>query len=165
MRFLPHAALVVALALGAACANPVHADAVAALGDEKPGVPTGQTHRPGQPCSVCHGGDGPGPDFAVAGTIYETRGGDQALKGVTVTLIDAKGDSRAPVTNEAGNFYLPVEEWSPTFPLFVTLSYPGAVAKAMETRIGGNIACAYCHHGADGDPSHMPPVFLKEQTK
>lgn len=165
MRLLPHVALTAALALGAACANPVHADAVAALGDEKPGVPPGQTHRPGQPCSVCHGGDGPGPDFAIGGTIYETRGVDRALKGVTVTLTDAKGETRTPVTNEVGNFYLRAEDWSPTFPLFVSLSYPGAVPKDMVSRIGGNIGCAYCHHGADGEPSHMPPVFLREQKK
>ena len=168
MRLLPHAVLGLALALGAACANPVHSDAMAALGDEKPGVPEGPTHRPGQPCSVCHGGDGPGPDFAIGGTIYDTRGVDKALPGVTVTLTDAKGDTRTPVSNEVGNFYLKAEEWSPTFPLFATLTYPDPasgknVTIDMVSRIGGNISCAFCHHGADNEPSHMPPVFLRQK--
>ncbi len=165
MRLLPHAALTLALALGAACANPVHAAAVAALGDEKPGVPTGETHRPGQPCSVCHGGDGPGPDFAIGGTIYETRGVDKALGEVIVTLTDAKGETRTPVSNAVGNFYLRAGDWSPTFPLFASLSYKDGSTANMMTRIGGNISCAYCHYGADGEPSHMPPVFLRELKK
>ncbi len=167
MRALP-LALLAALALpaGTSCANPVHTDAVAALGDEAPGVKQGPTHRPGQPCSTCHGGDGPGPDFAMAGTIYETRGVAKALPNVTVTLIDANGDARKPVSNEVGNFYLRAEEWAPTYPVFASLSYADPatgknVSIDMISRIGGNRGCAFCHHGADNEPSHMPPVFLR----
>jgi hypothetical protein len=171
MRALPHTALL-ALALTAgsflSCANPVHTDAVAALGDEAPGVKEGPTHRPGQPCSTCHGGEGPGPDFAMAGTIYETRGVAKALPKVTVTLTDANGDKRTPVTNEVGNFYLRSEEWAPTYPVFATLSYADEatgknVSIDMISRIGGNRGCAHCHYGADNEPSHMPPVFLRQK--
>jgi len=158
----------VAIVLGAACANPVHADAVAALGDEAPGVSPGPDHRPGQPCLTCHGGDGPGPDFAIAGTIYETRGRNKPLEGVAVTLTDANRDTRQPVSNSVGNFYLRAEQWSPTFPVFVNLNYADPatgknVSIDMLTRLGGNGGCAFCHHGADNEPSHMPPVFLRQK--
>ena len=167
MRLLPLLPFV-ALVLVAACANPVRADAVAALGDEAPGVSPGPEHRPGQPCLTCHGGDGPGPDFAIAGTIFETRGSDKPLKGVAVTLTDANRDTRQPVSNTVGNFYLRAAEWSPTFPVFVSLTYADPatgknVSIDMLTRLGGNGGCASCHHGADNEPSHMPPVFLRQK--
>ena len=53
--------------------DPVHARQVAALGGDPSGQRNGPTHRPGQPCLVCHGGLGPGgPDLSVGGTIYES---------------------------------------------------------------------------------------------
>ena len=161
----------IVLAAGAAastsCANPVHSDAVAALGDEAPGVGPGPTHRPGQPCLVCHGGDGPGPDFAIGGTIYAKRNGADALPGVTVSLTDATGATKTPVSNAVGNFYLTQQEWSPTFPIFVRLLYTDpntkkVTVKDMSTRMGGNGACAFCHHGPDNETFHMPPVYLSE---
>lgn len=167
MRALPFVILAaLALAAGTSCANPVHTDAVAALGDEAPGVPPGETHRAGQPCSTCHGGEGPGPDFAVAGTIYEARGVAKAMPGVTVTLTDANGDSRQPLSNEVGNFFLRSQDWAPAYPVYASLSYVDPVtgkkdSATMISRIGGNRGCAFCHHGADNEPSHMPPVYLQ----
>jgi hypothetical protein len=62
-----------AFALGLAavgCDDPVHDDAVTALGGEDPNVPIGALHRPGQPCLVCHGGSGPAAlAFSVGGTV------------------------------------------------------------------------------------------------
>ena len=65
---------VVAAASGGvlSCYDPVHDQEVAALGGEAPGVSPGPTHRPGQPCNVCHGGVGPANlRFSVAGTVYQ----------------------------------------------------------------------------------------------
>ena len=45
------------------------------------GISPGPTHRAGQQCLVCHGGDGPGPDFAFAGTIYATRNDSEPRRG------------------------------------------------------------------------------------
>ncbi|CAN5923878.1 hypothetical protein BH11MYX4_BH11MYX4_68230 [soil metagenome] len=154
-------------AASASCANPVHSDAVAALGDEAPGERPGSTHRAGQPCLVCHGGDGPGPDFAIGGTIYAKRNGGQARPGVTVSLTDATGSTKTPVSNEVGNFYLTKQEWSPSYPVFVSLLYTDpitkkVVSKDMISRIGGNGGCGFCHHGPDNETFHMPPVFLSE---
>lgn len=155
----------------ASCFDPVHSDAVDELGGEAPGVPTGETHRPGQPCTTCHGGSGPGsPDFAVAGTIYEARDSAKVLPGVTVVLTDSSNppQTRTERSNEAGNFYIETDRWSPTFPLFVVMKFPGEPDKKMLTRIGRNAGCAFCHYAplndrtaGDDSPTHMPPVYMK----
>ena len=81
--------------LFAACFDPVHDDAVEALGPEKRGVRPGPNHRPGQPCLTCHGDQGPAePEFALAGTIYLARGVLEPVSGVSVHLTDAVGSVR-----------------------------------------------------------------------
>ncbi len=149
-------------ALGAGCMDPVHDDAVAALGDEAPGVRRGPSHRPGQPCLLCHGGDGPGPDFAVGGTVYETRGLAVPANGVAVLLTDAKGQTATAQSNAAGNFFLESRQWAPTYPVRVQIARDGAVTK-MSTVIGRQTSCAECHVSPDrGSKSEAPPVYLKE---
>lgn len=135
---------VIVAALAGAC-DPVHDDAVEALGGEAPGVDQGPLHRPGQPCLVCHGGKGPGsPTFSVAGTVYRTRSDRTPVAGAVVTITDANGAQRAYATNEAGNFYVPASEWAPPFPLRAAVSYGGATIE-MKTRISGDGSCAGCH--------------------
>jgi hypothetical protein len=148
-------------AASASCIDPVHADAVAALGPEPSREREGPRHRPGQPCLVCHGGEGPGPDFVVAGTVYAVRGGTKGLEGAVVVMKDATGREKRQETNEVGNFYLTERQWSPVFPLTVHLEHRGD-KKEMDTRIGRDGGCASCHRG-DGDPSHMPPVYMRDQ--
>lgn len=161
--------MVLTLAAGAAlsCANPVHGDAVDALGGEVGGVGPGPRHRPGQPCLVCHGGDGPAPDFAIGGTIYATRAGPAPLPDVRVVLRDAAGVERTAVSNEVGNFWIPTGAWSPTYPVFVRLDYTAlgkpAISAEMVTRIGGNGGCAFCHYGSDNETFHMPHVFMSDK--
>ena len=174
MRGIPRAGLVVA-ALGAvACINPVHQDEVAALGGEVNNETPGEDHRPGQPCLVCHGGQGPGPDFAIAGTVYRTRGvggeREAALarprdgsESVTVVLTDAARTEHRNVANGVGNFFVRSNDWAPVYPVRVRLEYRGSgktADKEMVSFIGRNGGCASCHHGKDNEPSHMPPVFM-----
>ncbi len=136
--------VVSAVLLAGAC-DPVHDDAVEALGGEAPGVEQGPLHRPGQPCLVCHGGPGPGsPTFSVAGTVFRTRGDRTALPGAIVTLTDASGVQRSFATNEAGNFYVEPGQWAPPFPLRAAVSY-GGVTIEMQTRISGDGSCGGCH--------------------
>jgi hypothetical protein len=146
----------------AACPNPNHTDAVADLGDEAAGVREGPEHRPGQPCLTCHGGSGPGPDFVIGGTVYATRNGTQALSDVSVVLTDADKTVKTLTSNRAGNFYLPSEQWTPTYPISVSLRMTG-VTKNMNSLIGRNGGCAFCHYGADNQANHMPPVFMSDQ--
>lgn len=154
--------------LAVACVDPVHDDEVEALGPERRGVRPGPNHRPGQPCLTCHGGKGPGePDFSVAGTVYIARGVLEPVAGVTVHLEDATGQTRDPRTNEVGNFYIGTTDWSPVFPMKVTLRDPRADAngeKAMETLIRETGSCADCHRGAEGTADKVPAIYLREKA-
>lgn len=152
---------VLGIALAASsCLDPVHADAVAALGGEVHGVRPGPEHRPGQPCLTCHGGDGPGePEMSIGGTVYDVRAGTEGMGDVTVIITDAKGDERELTSNSVGNFYMWKSEWDPAFPLTVSIAGDGTKA-AMKTTVGRNGGCASCHRG-DGDPRHMPGVYLR----
>ena len=179
-RSLALAVVALAATLSTSCFDPVHADEVAALGDEVAGVRTGPTHRPGQPCLVCHGGKGPGsPEFEIAGTIYEYRdvpsGG---VDGITVRLTDVTGHLVTCVSNRAGNFYVPKDsEGTLYYPLTVELGGPDgggdprikpSGVKSMITTIGRNAGCAFCHVNnlnslkPEVKTTHMPHVFLNE---
>jgi hypothetical protein len=159
----------VALALGTIAVtavslscDPVHSDEVSDLGPEANGVRTGPTHRPGQPCLVCHGGSGPGsPQWAVAGTVYLDEVGTSPLVGGTVTVTDATGSERALGTNEAGNFYISTDDWQPVYPLHVKLQ-SGNQTIQMNSRINGNGSCADCHLGHTGQATsnEVPAVYL-----
>ncbi len=143
----------------AACGDPVHDEAVAALGDEVSSVPRGPLHRAGQPCNVCHESAGPGsPAFAVAGTIYAVRGASDPAVGAVVHVTDASGRAVDRTTNASGNFYVTSDEWSPVFPLTVVVSY-GTLTATMHTRIGRDGACASCHFGKPGQGT-SGPVYL-----
>ena len=142
--------------------DPIHSDEVSDLGPEAQGVPTGPTHRPGQPCVVCHGGSGPGsPQWAVAGTVYQSEDSDAPLVNGTVTVTDATGSQRALGTNQVGNFYISTDDWQPVYPLHVALT-TGDQAIAMTSRINGNGSCADCHLGHTGQATsdHVPAVYL-----
>jgi hypothetical protein len=153
----------------AACVDPVHDDAVEALGPERRGVRPGPNHRPGQPCLTCHGAAGPAePEFSVAGTVYLARGVLEPVSAVTVHLEDATGATRDPRSNEVGNFYVGRTDWAPVFPVKVTLRDPRADTangeKKMETLIRESASCADCHRGADGAADHVPAVYLREKA-
>ena len=139
--------------------DPVHDDAVAALGGEAPGVPRGPLHRPGQPCLLCHDGAvGDPPALSVAGTLFLDANGLVPVSGAAVILQDADGvTSNAATTNEAGNFYFSPDEFLPRYPLQVNSITVGAVAIAMHSHIGGNGSCAGCHFDPPGpdSPGHV----------
>lgn len=166
---LPQALLGMALSLAAlaSCLNPVHSDAVDVLGGEASGVRQGPTHRPGQPCLTCHGGDGPGePDFELAGTVYETKGQgvpdtSKGAPGVTVTFTDAFGNTHTTETNSVGNFYVQEGRYTPTYPVYVALSRDGKPASTMKTRIGRRGSCADCHRGQDDRKDLVRAVFVE----
>jgi hypothetical protein len=126
--------LVIAIGLVAlvACADPIHDAEVAALGPEAAGVSPGPMHRPGQPCLVCHGGEGPGnPTFVTAGTVYASQYTPGTtvyapLVGGSVHLVDTHDLGHDVATNSVGNFYVTTDQWDPTFPLG-SLSLDGGV--------------------------------------
>jgi hypothetical protein len=148
-------ALVLAIAAGAIAASctpdPTHDSEVTALGGEAPGVSPGPLHRPGQPCLVCHGGDGPAKQqFAVAGTVYQALGDMTPLQGGVVQVFDVNNVEHHASTNAVGNFYIESSSW-PGYPLHgINVSYLDTTAD-MTATVGRDGSCATCHFEGRGD--------------
>jgi hypothetical protein len=132
--------------------DPVHDNEVSALGGEAPGVAPGPTHRPGQPCLVCHGGSGPASlQFAVAGTVYQSQfGAPYAQNNATISLLDANGTKASSTTNSAGNFWVTESSWTPLFPVHVDSVTYNDISVSMTTHIGRDGSCATCHFDPPG---------------
>jgi hypothetical protein len=170
-RSLAIGLLALAATASTSCFDPVHADEVEALGPEASGVREGPTHRPGQPCRVCHGGDGPGsPELTFAGTVYLYRDQPQPAVGTRIEIREVGDETKkvTAVSNEVGNFYVTKEQFNPQFPVFVTLlddkitDVPVGI-KDMVTPIGRNGGCGFCHANdyASADRKKlMPHVYL-----
>jgi hypothetical protein len=110
---------------------------------------------------VCHGGDGPGsPTFSVAGTVFETPGELVALPGTLVHLADANGKRVSTWTNDAGNFYLGFNDFSPRYPLWVSLERDGVLVE-MKTPSYREGSCAGCHVDPSGAESVGHVYFTK----
>ena len=162
----PRLAAVISLAVAAlgslgalASCDPVHSDAVSALGGEAPGVRTGPLHRPGQPCLLCHDGKVGDPgEFSVAGTIFLNATGATPAPGVVVTLTSANGATHTLTSNAAGNFYASPGQFTPAYPMSVVLTSSSTVVR-MSTLIGRAGACATCHQDPAG-PSSAGHIFV-----
>jgi hypothetical protein len=145
-------------ALGAGSCDPVHDDAVSALGGEVAGVSPGPLHRPGQPCLLCHdGASGDPPAFTMAGTVFLDANTLTPAPGVTVKLVAADGNTTLATTNAAGNFYLAPSDYTPKYPVHVASLALGGVSVLMHSHIGGNGSCASCHVDPTGpdSPGHV----------
>jgi hypothetical protein len=157
-RALAFVSLLSLLGLVALSCDPVHDNAVSSLGGETPGVAPGPLHRPGQPCLLCHDGQGNDPPaFALAGTIFLDANSPTPAVGATVSLMDASGKTASQTTNAAGNFYFDPATFSPKFPVHVTGVAMGGVSVVMHSHIGGNGSCAGCHADPAGpdSPGHV----------
>ena len=148
-----------ALLLAAGCRyDPVAADAIKDLGDEK-GTPSA-THRPGQPCLACHSKyGGAKPEMAVGGTVYAISGKTEKklvpAKDIRVTVLDADGDTRKACSNSAGNFWVPKEYWGDVvFPLA-----PVAGGIVMHSLVNRDGSCASCH-GLTPSPTSPGPIYV-----
>jgi hypothetical protein len=151
------------IATVSAC-DPVHDDAIAALGPEAAGVRRGPLHRPGQPCLLCHDGAVGDPQrFTVAGTVYDTPSAQVASVRASVVLVDANAVRFQVLTNAAGNFYATPSEYDPTFPIQAAVTGPAGQTAPMQTLIEGNGTvepnggCASCHFDPSGrnSPGHL----------
>jgi hypothetical protein len=151
--------LVAVMFAAAACQDPVREQAIAALGPETAEVGPGPLHRPGQPCLLCHDSTGGRrPDFSVAGTVYALADGDTPLNQIEVRMIDADRRPFTALTNCAGNFYVAPVEYSPHYPLWVTLAAEGQTID-MESPVYRDGSCATCHTDPKS-PSSAGRVFL-----
>jgi hypothetical protein len=136
-----------------ACNDATHDEQVAALGQEDPAVPRGPDHRPGQPCLTCHGGLGPAKQqFSIGGTVYAVQGQSAPAVGATVLIEDFTGAVDTAQSNEAGNFYIQVQEWQPTYPILPQVTL-GSVNQQMTTHVGRDGSCGDCHQNPAGPTS------------
>ena len=151
------------LAHGCTLKNPAVDRLIAAQGPEAPGVPVGELHRPNQPCVLCHSQVGKDVGaaetiYSVAGTVYREPQGDangidstqrpRVLWPIDVYLVDSTGATHVSKTNCAGNFYVNPGDFTPVYPLWVTLKIdiggmPFTVD--MESPVHGDGSCASCH--------------------
>ena len=146
-----------ALVLLASCGDPVHDDQVDALGGEAPGVPQGEFHRAGQPCAVCHGGQGPASStFTLAGTVFSDPTGTTGVNAATVYFVDDNKAHYSVPTNCVGNFFVTPGDWSPAFPLEVAI-VKGSAGAQMIGHISREASCAFCHKDPPGtdSPGHV----------
>jgi len=146
------------LALLVACGDPVHDDAVAALGPETPGVEKGPLHRPGQPCVLCHSAAGGQQPFVLAGTVYVSADSRTPIDGAQVKVIDSLNHELVTSTNCAGNFFIRQQDFSPTAPLWINMRRD-AVLRVMNTPIYREGSCAGCHFDPQG-PASAGHVYL-----
>ncbi len=140
--------------------DPVHQSQVDALGGEAAGVPQGPYHRAGQPCTVCHGPEGPASEtFSVAGTVFAASNRTVGVDHAEILMVDSLGSSPPPgsvVTNCVGNFYITPDVWNPAYPIRVAVS-AGAAGAQMVGHIGRQGSCAFCHKDPPGldSPGHV----------
>jgi hypothetical protein len=141
------------------CVDATHEDEVKALGPEDPNVAPGPEHRPGQPCLTCHGGSGPASlQFSVGGTVYAIQGQATPAMGATVEIEDISGAVDTALSNQAGNFYISVDEWKPMYPTLPQVTL-GSVNQQMTTHVGRDGSCADCHQDPQG-PTSAGHVYI-----
>ena len=154
--------LLLVLAAPMACMDPVHDDAVNALGGETNGVRPGPQHRPGQPCLTCHGGEGPASsEFSLAGPVYLLPLQDVAALNAKVLIEDVNGVAGTVTTNEVGNFWVNADQWRPTYPLQTSLTYGNLTAR-MNGTIGRTGSCADCHQFKMSTPTSAGRVYVAQ---
>lgn len=152
--FAPVLCLAVGAGYTSACLNedPLHTNAVNALGPEAANIPQGQYHRAGQPCGVCHGAEGPAnTQFALAGTVFFGPGSTSNPVGVgnvTIQFLDDAQSMFSVQTNCVGNFWVSPSDWTPQFPVLVSIA--GApqgttLTATMQSHIGRDPSCGNCH--------------------
>ncbi len=152
-----------AAAAAVACEDPVHDQEISALGPEV-GSP-GPTHRPGQPCLVCHGGSGPASlQLSVGGTVYDTQGQSAPAVGAVVQVEDILGHTFVGTTNSAGNFFATQSQYAPQYPIQMQVtSADGTVTQEMLTHASRDGSCADCHYNPPG-PTSAGPVWVNPAT-
>jgi hypothetical protein len=146
----------VALAV-AACGDPVTDTSIAALGSEDPNVPPGPSHRPGQPCLLCHRDGGKAQAFSLAGTVYaDVSSAAKVVGGAKVFIVDSANVTFTAQSNCAGNFYVRSDQFAPAYPYWVTLR-AGTVQHDMASPVYREGSCGACHADprSPSSPGHV----------
>jgi hypothetical protein len=143
-----------------ACVDESHELQVQALGPEDPSVPRGPLHRPGQPCVVCHGSEGPASTrFLMAGTVYAVEGQDAPADNAQVSIEGITGSTYVATTNAAGNFFIKPDQWTLTYPAQAQVWKGSDLPRIMGTHINRDGSCADCH-ALQAGPTSPGRVYL-----
>lgn len=108
-------------------------------------------HNQGQNClQGCHN-----HGFTLAGTLYDAPSGGAAVRGGTITVVDANGQTFDMVSQLNGNFYTtkPV-----AFPVKVTASLCPDIKPMAGNVTAANAGCNQtgCHTAAAAGRVHVP---------
>lgn len=114
---------------------------------------------PGRACNACHESRIDTPRFSIAGTVYPTGHEPDNCNGAigaTVEVTDAAGTVFSMVSNDAGNFMLPLSD-NPVFPIHARVIV-GDTMRAMA----GAVPTGDCNgcHTQDGTSSAPGRVVL-----
>jgi hypothetical protein len=144
------------------CTEPVLDAERDALPGEVAGVPKGPTHRPGQPCTLCHSSEGgQTPVFTVAGTLYQKLDGEIPIEGADIAVTDANGSSFTMQSNCVGTFYVDDNTWNPSYPLQVNVTYGQTTVEMLSYISQAGVqpvsSCAICHSdpASASSPGHL----------
>ena len=111
------------------------------------GLPNGN-HNAGLSCieAGCHAaGQGGGPDWTIAGTVYDASVGGQPVAGATIRIIDGAGKEIELISAQNGNFYT-LE--AVTYPLQGPVASACPTTRQMPDPVqagGGGCNQAGCH--------------------
>lgn len=103
--------------------------------------------RPGGDCIRCHGQQGQGPLYEIAGTVYESLTEEDdcgGLEGATIEITDINDNVFTMTSNEAGNFFMTAEQAEGIqYPATVKAIYDGRENRMLGLLPYGN--CSDCH--------------------
>ena len=145
-----------------ACSDPIRTRSVEELGGEDPATPVGPEHRPGQPCLVCHGADGPSnAEFSLAGTVYQRSDTVEPLESATVRFIDSTGAQYRVVSNCAGNFYVGAANFEPVWPVWMKIEWNGMTQEMISPSVREG-SCGACHQDP-ASPATVGHIYMSDQ--
>lgn len=131
------------------------ADAQCSTGERWSGGGGSPLMHPGRDCVACHAGN-EGPNYVVAGTVYDAldeRDDCFGVADVLVQLIGADGKKVELHSNDAGSFAHGKVDLA--LPYTVRLEYEGR--ERVMTTPQTNLDCASCHQatGKNGAPGRI----------
>jgi hypothetical protein len=104
----------------------------------------GFTNPAGKDCMTCHGGAGPGVQFAFGGTVFTTAAGTTPAADVEVRVVDPKGAEQGSVHSDTdGNFWVVSNTKLPTGALAGARN--GAKTQLMISNPSGGCSSTACH--------------------
>lgn len=119
----------------------------------QPGEHPGYGNPSKRACFDCHGGNGPGPKFFAAGSVFHEAAGTTAAAEVEIRLRDDAGRTVSTYTDALGNFVVTARAASTagvTFPLHAGARDATTTNAMIRPVPNGNCNAAICHGGPRG---------------